>query len=121
MRRMKTRGTLRWALLSLLAVPGCSTPKLAKLEVPDGRHRRPANPDGTVLPSDDAVAGTVVAPARPAPPSPPDVTEPTMMFPTPGSSTPATPATPPDAQVPALETVPDTSTDARAAADPMES
>lgn len=120
MGRMKTRGTLRWALPILLALSGCSTPKLAKLEVPDGRHRRPANPYGTVLPSVDAVAGTVVAPARPAPPSPPDVTEPTMMFPTPGSPTPMAPVTPPDAQVPALDTAPVINMDTRGPTNPME-
>lgn len=101
MRRTISRGALRWALPILFVVSGCSTPKLAKLEIPDGRHRRPANPYGTVLPSVDAAAGTVVAPVRPASSNPPDVSEPTMVFPTPG---PTMPATPPEAQVPALDT-----------------
>jgi hypothetical protein len=92
---------LRWVLPILFVISGCSTPKLAKLEIPDGRHRRPANPYGTVLPSVDAAAGTVVAPARPASSNPPDVSEPAMVFPTPG---PTMPATPPEAQVPALDT-----------------
>jgi hypothetical protein len=113
MRRTISRGALRWALSILVVVSGCSTPKLAKLEIPDGRHRRPANPYGTVLPSVDAVAGTVVAPVRPAALHPLNVGEPTMMFPTPG---PTMPATRPEAQVPALDTVPDT----KAPTDPME-
>ncbi|MBJ6123616.1 hypothetical protein [Sphingomonas mollis] len=108
---------MRWALPILVTISGCSTPKLAKLEVPDGRHRRPANLYGTVLPSVDAVAGTVVAPARRAPTVPPDLAAPTMVFPAPG---PATPATRPDAQVPALDTAPDSNTDTRAPTDPME-
>lgn len=105
MRRTLSRGSLRWALPILVTVSGCSTPKLAKLEIPDGRHRRPANPYGTVLPSVDAVAGTVVAPVGPASSTPPDESGPTMMFPTPGSTM---PATPPDAQVPALDSAPGT-------------
>lgn len=117
MRRTIPRGALRWAFPILVVVSGCSTPKLAKLEIPDGRHRRPANPYGTVLPSVDAAAGTVIAPARPAPTVPPDLAAPTMVFPTPG---PANRATPPDAQVPALDTAPDSNTDTRAPTDPME-
>lgn len=113
MRQTLSCAALRWTLLILVAVSGCSTPKLAKLEIPDGRHRRPANPYGTVLPSVDAVAGTVVAPVGPASTTPPDVSGPTMMFPTPG---PPMPATPPDAQVPALDTAPAT----KAPTDPME-
>ena len=113
MRRTISRGALRWTFPVLFVVSGCSTPKLAKLEIPDGRHRRPANPYGTVLPSVDAVAGTVIAPVRPAPANPTDVSEPTMMFPTPG---PTTPAPPPEAQVPALDSARDT----KAPTDPME-
>ncbi len=105
MRRTISPAALRWALPLLVVVSGCSTPKLAKLDIPDGRHRRPANPYGTVLPRVDAVAGTVVAPARPAAPNSLNAGEPTMMFPTPG---PTTPAPPPEAQVPALDSAPDT-------------
>lgn len=100
MTRTTPNKRLFWALPVLLMGSACSTPKLAKLEVPDGRHRRPANPYGTVLPSVDAMAGTVVAPTRPIPTAAP---EPTMVFPTPG---PPVPASSPDSQVPALETDP---------------
>lgn len=113
MMRMTSRGSLRWVLPILVGISGCSTPKLAKLEIPDGRHRRPANPYGTVLPSVDAVAGTVVAPARPAASNPLGVSEPAMMFPTPG---PTAPAPPPEAQVPALDSARDT----KAPTDPRE-
>lgn len=104
MRQTLSPGALHWALPILVGVSGCSTPKLAKLEIPDGRHRRPANPYGTVLPSVDAVAGTVVAPAGPVSSDTSDGREPTMMFPTPGPTIPAAPGT----QVPALDTGPDT-------------
>ena len=53
-------------LTVLLALGGCATHSEPKPAICDGKHRRPANPYGTVLPS---VTGKEVAPSA-APPTP---------------------------------------------------
>ncbi len=51
----------------VLALAGCATHSEPKPAVCDGKHRRPANPYGTVLPT--APAPTAATPATPGPQS----------------------------------------------------
>jgi type IV secretion system protein VirB7 len=44
-------------ILSILCLAGCATQNDAKPAVCDGKHRRPANPYGSVLPSAPAAPG----------------------------------------------------------------
>ena len=58
---------LRIAVVLALVVPvdaATAAPKSPKLAKCDGKHRRPANPYGTILPSVDPLAGTAT-PADP--------------------------------------------------------
>ena len=53
---------------TMVAVSGCATGQDAKPPVCDGRHRRPANPYGSVLPS--IPTGPVAPPPRAGAPPP---------------------------------------------------
>lgn len=55
-----------------LTLGGCATSKPPKLAVCDGKpkHRRDANPYGSVLPGAPAVAAPAAANGQPAPPPP---------------------------------------------------
>lgn len=72
-----TRYTLAALSLALLIpLAGCASSKPVKLAVCDGKHRRDANPYGTVLPGTPVAApptaGTADRPATlPPPPAPP--------------------------------------------------
>jgi hypothetical protein len=64
------------AIVVTLAVPlaGCATPKTPKLNVCDGRHKRPANPYGSVLPGAPPVVYVPGKKGKPVPvPAPPPV------------------------------------------------
>ena len=54
-------------LLPMLALTGCATTGGGKLAVCDGKHRRPANPYGTVLPTVPGAASAAPPAAAPAP------------------------------------------------------
>jgi type IV secretion system protein VirB7 len=61
-------------ILLALSVSGCATSSADKLPVCDGKHRRPANPQGTVLGASASPAGAAapaaLAPQVSSPPSP---------------------------------------------------
>jgi hypothetical protein len=60
-------------LTTLLALGGCATHSEPKPAVCDGKHRRPANPYGSVLPSipgGSTPTPPAAAPATPPPPGP---------------------------------------------------
>jgi hypothetical protein len=54
-----------------LALGACASAPAKTLPTCDGQHRRPANPNGSVLPSPDAAHGPAApGPAAPATPPP---------------------------------------------------
>jgi type IV secretion system protein VirB7 len=63
--------TLPILILIAMAASGCATSSADKLPVCDGKHRRPANPNGSVLDPSSPPTGTgPAAPAVAPPPSP---------------------------------------------------
>jgi hypothetical protein len=57
-------------ILLALSASGCATSSAKDLPVCDGKHRRPANPHGSVLDASVAGAAAPAAPQAPSPPSP---------------------------------------------------